>query len=456
MTADLRDLDTLPVRRLFWRYAAPSIAGMLVTGVYYLVDGMFVGRYVGETGLAAINLAYPLVMLILGVGAMLSMGAATRVSLSQGAGKPDEARNALAAGLWLTLLAGLLIPLAGWLWREPLLSLLRLDASPALRQQAGLYLSLMLGGAVLVLGQLMTAALLRNDGRPRLATALLSAGAVLNILLDYLLVVVWPFGLAGAAAATLLAEGLVSAAGLIYLASRHARLRLSASDLLRWPRGMADVLKLGLSGLMMELNLALLLIVHNLQLLRYGDETQVAAYAIAGYTESLFILVVHGLAIGVQPLISHATGAGEPRRVAETLRYAIRATLLTGGLSWLLVQALPELIATVYTSDNPALLAAGVAALRLHLLAMPLDGLIIMGVVLLQAMADTRGALFGTVGKTLLLLPVLWLLPQALGLNGVWLALPLVNLLLGAVMALMLARQLRRLGGDRRRRPALT
>ncbi len=437
-TTNHRDLDTLPVSKLFWQYTIPSLAGMLATGLYVVIDGTFVGHFVGSHGLAAIALAYPLVMMQVGLGAMLSMGAATRIAILQGGGDYERARATLVAALALLALISLAIPLLGLTYLDTLLQWLQADKQPIVMAEARNYLQWMLGGALFTMGQMVATYLLRNDGRPRLATLLMVIGSLLNVVFNYLFVGVLKLGLAGSAQATLLSESVVMLAGLGYFFTRHARLRLRLANWqLDW-RCCGPVLALGLSSLLMEFNLALLMFAHNFQLLRWGTDLSVAAYATAGYSEALFTLVVHGLAVGLQPLLSHSTGAGRPERTREALRYGLRVTMLLGLTALAAVQLFPTLIVRMYNSEDLALIAAGSHALRLHLLAMPFDGLVIIGIIALQAMALTRAALLLTIGKTILLLPALWLLPLWLKLDGVWLAMPLVNLLLGTAAALAL------------------
>ncbi|OHX10389.1 hypothetical protein BI347_21625 [Chromobacterium sphagni] len=443
--AHTRDLDTLPVSTLFWRYAIPSIVGMLVTGLYAVIDGIFVGHYVGSHGLAAINLAYPLVMVQVGLGAMISMGAATRIAIQQGAGQEQQARGTLLAALLLLAVLGAAIPLLGLPNLQSLLGWLRADVQPQVAEQARAYLWWMLAGGVLTMGPMLLTYLVRNDGKPRLATALMVLGALLNILLDYLLVGVMGMGLAGAAIGTLLAEAVVVALGLAYFFSRHAALRLSLNALKPDMSGLWPILAMGVPSLLMELNLALLLYSHNYQLLAWGDDLSVAAYAVAGYSESLFTLVIHGLAVGMQPLLGHATGAGQPERAREALLHGVKVGLGIGVAALAVVQLFPAWIAGWYSDGSQDLIDAGSRALRLHLLAMPLDGLVVVGCTALQAMALTRLALGVTISKTLLLLPALSLLPLWLGQNGVWLAMPLVNLLLGLLVGGLLWAQSRRL-----------
>lgn len=435
-----RDLDHLPVKTLFWRYAIPSVIGMLVTGLYAVIDGIFVGHYVGAVGLAAINLAYPAVMVQIGLAAMLGMGAATRIAMLRGAKQYPQARQTLISALLILLLLGVVVPLLAIPHIEQILLWLNADHDLAVKHEAQSYLWWMMAGTLVNIGPMLLTCLVRNDGRPRLATGLMVLGAILNIILDYIFVGKLGLGLAGAAQATLIAEGVLLLLALAYFFSRHARLRL-ALDCLRpdW-QSVRPIVVLGISSLLMELNLALLLFSHNFQLLRWGDDISVAAYAIAGYSESMFTLLLHGLAIGLQPVLSHAMGAARPERAAQALGYGIRVCLLIGFAALLIIQLFPASIASLYSDGDASLIAAGSHALRLHLFALPLDGLVLLGSIALQSMGMTRQALLLTSAKTVLLLFSLWLLPTTFGLNGVWLAMPVVNVLLGIAVSLLLWR----------------
>ncbi|WP_297576949.1 MATE family efflux transporter [uncultured Deefgea sp.] len=439
------DLNQLPVKTQFWRYVLPSVAGMLVVSLDVLIDGIFVGRYVGAHALAAINLVYPIVMLQIGLGTMVSMGAATRISILQGAGQTAAARQTLVNTLIIIALLGIALPAIGISQLERILVLLNADNAASVLHEARSYLRFMLWGAVVNIGQIAAIFLIRNDGQPKLATVLVIFSALSNIALNYLFLVHFQLGLAGAAMATLLIEGFITLAGLVYFFSPIAHLRLVLADFRADWASMPAMLKLGFSSLLMEGNLALLMFAHNYQLLEYGKGNDVAAYAIAGYTEAVFILMLHGLAMGMQPLLSHATGAKDDERLAHILSYGLRVSLAISVVLLITVQLFPAAIASLYIGNDPALVALATQALQLHLFALPFDGILIVGVIALQAMALTRLAMVGTLGKTLLLIPALWLMPQWWGVTGIYTALPLVNMLLGSIIGLVLWQQLRRL-----------
>ncbi|MGB6189138.1 MAG: MATE family efflux transporter [Aeromonas molluscorum] len=432
--------------RRFWGYALPSIMAMLVSGAYYLVDGIFVGHYVGAAGLAGINLAYPVIMVLIGLAAMIAMGAATAISFQQGAKNLKLARQALVNALWLLALLGTLAPLLLHHWHIDILLALGIEQGTETWKQASDYLTWIGGGTLLLASNLAVPYLLRNDGRPRLAMILVSSGALLNIALNYVMVGRLGLGLVGTAQATLIAEGVVSLLGLGYFFTAHARLRLSWRDLVPKCPAMPGLLFNGLPSLIAQFNLGLLLLLHNSQLMVYGSVKDLAGFTVAGYTEAVFIVILQGLAFGIQPLISQAAGAGRNRDLSFLMAMGLKVTLVYGMLVWLLIQLLPQPVAMLYTgSQDGELLAAAVSSLTLNLGAIPLEGIIMFGIVLLQSMARTRQALIISAAKTALLLPLIFWLPLQWGRDGVLLAQPTTVLLLTPPLCWLLWREWRRL-----------
>lgn len=428
--------------RRFWGYALPSILAMLVSGAYYLVDGIFVGHYVGAAGLAGINLVYPVIMVLIGLAAMIAMGAATLISFQQGARNMALARQGLVNALWLLALLGALAPLLLHHWHTDILLLIGIEQGSETWQQASDYLTWIGGGTLLLAGNLAVPYLLRNDGRPRLAMVLVSGGAVLNIILNYIMVGRLGLGLTGTAQATLMAEGIICLLGIGYFFSPYARLRLSWRQLIPVLPAMPRLLFTGLPSLIAQFNLGLLLLLHNSQLMVHGSVKDLAGFTVAGYTEAVFIVVLQGLAFGIQPLVSQAAGARRHRDLKFLMEMGLKITLVYGLLVWLLIQLLPRQVAMLYTGDqDPELLAAAMGSLTLNLGAIPLEGIIMFGIVLLQAMARTRQALLISIAKTLVLLPLIFLLPLWWGRDGVLLAQPTTVLLLSPPLCWLLWRE---------------
>ncbi|UBO73101.1 MATE family efflux transporter [Aeromonas rivuli] len=428
--------------RRFWGYALPSILAMLVSGAYYLIDGIFVGHYVGAAGLAGINLVYPVIMVLIGLAAMVAMGAATAISFQQGARNLKQARQSLVNALWLVAGLGVAAPLLLHHWHMEILLALGIEQGTATWQQASDYLAWIGGGTLLLASNLAVPYLLRNDGRPRLAMILVSSGAILNIALNYVMVGRLGLGLVGTAQATLISEGIVSLLGLGYFFSSHARLRLSWRDLVPEWMAMPGLLFSGLPSLITQFNLGLLLLLHNSQLMVYGSIKDLAGFTVAGYTEAVFIVILQGLAFGIQPLVSQAAGAKRHRDLKFLMEMGLKVTLIYGVAVWLLIQLLPQPVAMLYTGSQDAeLIAAAVSSLTLNLAAIPLEGIIMFGIVLLQSMARTRQALIISTAKTALLLPLIFWLPLWWGRDGVLMAQPITVLLLSLPLCGLLWRE---------------
>ena len=232
-------------------------------------------------------------------------------------------------------------------------------------QLVGFYLGWIGGGTLLLAGNLAVPYLLRNDGRPRLAMVLVSGGALLNILLNYIMVGRLGLGLTGTAQATLMAEGMVCLLGLGYFFTPYARLRLSWRQLRPSFPAMPNLLFTGLPSLIAQFNLGLLLMLHNSQLMVHGSVKDLAGFTVAGYTEAVFIVVLQGLAFGIQPLVSQAAGARRHRDLKFLMEMGLRITLLYGLAVWLLIQLLPQPVAMLYTGSQDVELLA--AAMRQHI-----------------------------------------------------------------------------------------
>jgi len=174
---------------LFWRYTLPTIAAMLVTGIYVAIDGMFVGHFIGEQGLAAIMLGYPIGSTLYAVGAMIGMGASALVSIKLGQNDTAQARKIVGNALILSILASALLCVIGLLYGRDIL--LWVGAEGLILEMASDYLFwYFLMGSFAVISMAFSS-LLRNDGQPKRVTYIMIFGGILNIVLDWLLSVVF-------------------------------------------------------------------------------------------------------------------------------------------------------------------------------------------------------------------------------------------------------------------------
>lgn len=426
------DLGTAPLSRLFWRYVTPTVAAMLITGIYVTIDGIFVGHVLGQDGMAGLMLAYPICAVLYAVGALIGMGASSLVSFYLGQGNPAKARHIVGNALVMVLLASALLSFIGIRYGEPMLALMGAEGEIF---TAGLsYLQAYAWLGVFAVLSIAFSSLLRNDGRPGFVTFIMVVGGLLNVLLDYLLMVVFPFGLAGVATATMLSQAVTGLACLWHFFTPRSQLRISWDTLRPDLRLMGETVRLGISSFLMYLYLSVVLALHNKALLAVGTSLHVAAYGVISYTEAFFYLVFEGIAMGIQPIASFNAGAGHWRRVLRIRNLALGVTLGIALCAMFPLYLWPEAAVYLFAGDNATLLPVASLGIWLYFWGLPMEGLLLVGATYFQAINRARIASLLTGGKLVLIGGFLWGFSTLWGVPGVWLALPTCSSLLVLVM----------------------
>ncbi len=426
------DLGTAPLSRLFWRYVTPTVAAMLITGIYVTIDGIFVGHVLGQDGMAGLMLAYPICAVLYAVGALIGMGASSLVSFYLGQGNPAKARHIVGNALVMVLLASALLSFIGIRYGEPMLTWMGAEGEIF---TAGLsYLQAYAWLGVFAVLSMAFSSLLRNDGRPGFVTLIMVVGGLLNVLLDYLLMVVFPFGLAGVATATMLSQAVTGLACLWHFFTPRSQLRISWDTLRPELRLMGETVRLGVSSFLMYLYLSVVLALHNKALLAVGTSLHVAAYGVISYTEAFFYLVFEGIAMGIQPIASFNAGAGHWRRVLRIRNLALEVTLGIALCAMFPLYLWPEAAVYLFAGDNATLLPVASLGIWLYFWGLPMEGLLLVGATYFQAINRARIASLLTGGKLVLIGGFLWGFSTLWGVPGVWLALPTCSSLLVLVM----------------------
>ncbi len=439
-TADNQDLHKAPLVPLIMRYILPTIVAMAVTGIYFVIDGMFIGHYEGYIGLAAINLAWPLVGLIMAVGAMTGMGAGTQISAAVGRGETDKARIILFNALLLLLILSLVLTLIGLFYVEPLLALT--GARGEVFEPARDYATYMFLGSVFPASGLALTMLIRNDGRPGLTTCIMMIGALANILLDYVFVAWLKWGVPGAAIATVIAQGITAIWCVAYFFSNKSNLRLTRKDAIFDLKIIRRICAIGFASLVMQLYISALILVHNKVLLKFAGDMELAAFAIIGYVETIFYLVAEGIALGLQPILSQNFGAGERKRLFNTFYMGAAMALGVGLMGVALVWVAPQTIISLFVDEGELFRQMTEHGLQLYLISLPLETLVLVAIVFFQVVNKEASANLLTIAKILLLFPVIYFMAELFGLDGIWLSMPIVNLILVLVFVALFYRYL--------------
>ncbi|MCE7658950.1 MATE family efflux transporter [Vibrio fluvialis] len=432
------------IYRQFLRYAIPTVAAMLVNGLYQVVDGIFIGHYVGAEGLAGINVAWPVIGTILGMGMLVGVGTGALASIKQGEKDLHSAKRILATGLLTLVMLAPIVATILWFFAD---DFLRWQGAQGRTFELGMqYLQILIIGCVFTLESIAMPFLLRNDDSPNLATLLMVVGALCNIVLDYVLIAWLQWELTGAAIATAISQLIVTGLGFSYFFSKRAKLRLTRACLSMEWRYLPKIFAIGVSSFFMYAYGSTMVALHNSLIIQYGNAVMVGAYAILGYIVTVYYLTVEGIANGMQPLASFNHGARQYDNIRRLLKVAMSIAVLGGVVFVLMINLFPEQVIGIFNSNDPRLMEGAVFALKLHMFALFLDGFLVVSAAYYQATNHGGKAMFVTVGNMMVQLPFLYILPKLYGITGVWIAFPLSNIALSCVVGVMLWRDVSRLG----------
>ena len=423
------------MKKNYLKYILPSMLSFLLTGIYSIVDGIFVGRAMGDPGLAAINIAWPLVALIISLGTGIGMGAAVIVSLSRGAGNEKKALLAEGNAFFLLLVSSLLLVLLLALAGRPLLMLL--GAKGELLPLAEIYLKFILLGGIIQVFATGMVPLMRNHGASFYSMCSMGLGCIFNIILDYYFVIILRLGMMGAALATALGQIMTLFFCVAFYIRKKNRIPLSAMRPDK--RLVLSILRVAASPFGLTYLPSVTIIFMNLQALAWGGEEAVSAYAVLAYIISFMELLVQGIGDGSQPLLSLSEGKNDTKALKAYSRWTFSLGIGFGILGAVLFFLARNLLPAFY-GTSPEAAAYIVHAAPAFALVMALYGLTKPAVSYLYAIHRVGKSSILVYGEILLTLLFIYLLPAFLGLDGVWYTIPAVQVVLAGLCILFLSK----------------
>ena len=433
------DPSAAAIRGQFWRYALPSMFSQLLNSCFIIVDGLFIGRNLGDAGLAAINVAWPIVALIQAVSLAVGTGGAVRLATALGRG--DEAEALTARGNAVLLLAASAVALGVGLGLTYPYILPFIGANEELYPLAAGYIRVV---CLLTVCQVFATGLLplvRSAGRTLAAMTVTVGGLLGNIFLDWLFIQRFQWGLPGAALATGLSQGACALAALpLLLAHKGWPLRLG--QFAPCKRMIKGILHYAVSPFGLSISTSAILLITNLRALRYGGTQGVAVYAVLSYVLGSIIPLISGVGDGLQPLVSYARGArdwqGLDHLRRKGLALAVAVALVSGGACLALRDVLPAVFGA-----SPEAAAQGAAAMWTLTLACPFVAVVRFSCSYFCAVGEPLAGGILAYGEPLGAQPLfLFTLPLWLKLEGVWVAYPAAVVLTAAVAVVLTRRHL--------------
>ena len=335
-------------RRTFFKYVLPSIIAFALSGVYAIVDGYFVGNTIGDAGLSAINIAYPIVALIQAVGTGIGMGGAVYYSINVAEGNHRKAGQFIAASWWLLIAASIIFTLFTFFSAHTLLDLLGADGQ--VLTYATQYIRIIALGTVLQLCGTGLIPFIRNFGSSNFAMTAMLCGFITNIILDFLLVWIFNQGMEGAAFATIIGQGVTFAIALLYFVlKKKLQICINAGE---FGSLCKSIFKVGLApfGLALTPNISLVII--NRFSASYGGEKAIATYACISYIICIIYMILQGVGDGSQPLMSRYYGKKRISDLAEVKRMAYTFAVMLAFVGCIIMYLSRGHIGTLFGSSD--------------------------------------------------------------------------------------------------------
>lgn len=426
------------------RFVLPSIVMMIFTSVYSVVDGLFVSNFVGKTPFAALNLIYPFIMILGAMGFMIGTGGSALVSKTLGEGDEELANRRFSMLVYVTIVGGIIIAVVGFINVRQVA--LWFGAEGDMIDYCVLYGRILLVSLPVFMLQNVFQSFFVTAQKPGLGLAIMIAAGMTNIVMDFVLIVPCGLGLAGAAIATSLSQVIGGLIPVFYFARRN-------DSLLRLTKTRFEGLVLlrtctnGSSELMTNISMSIMSILYNLQLMKIAGENGVSAYGVVVYVNFVFIAIFLGYSIGVAPIIGYNYGA----KNHSELKNMLRKSLVMVSISCVLLTVIAELfsgqLSAIFVGYDEELLEMTVHGMRLYSLSYLVNGFNVFGSAFFTAL--NNGAISAAISflRTLLFqIAAVFILPIFLGIDGLWLAIVVAELLALVVTVIFLVTQRKRYG----------
>lgn len=441
-------LGVTSVDRLLLQFTIPSIVAMLVSSLYNIVDQFFIGRSIGELGNAATNISFPLSISCVALALLFGVGGASSFNISMGKGEQETAVRYLGNAAVMLFGCGIILCAFSQLFLNPLLTFF--GSPDAVLPYASVYTRIVSLGFPFLILTTGSSHLIRADGRPKLAMFCNLTGAVINTFLDALFVFGFQWGMAGAAAATVIGQIFSAGLSLWFLAHaqtvaiRRSHLTIRRDTLLR-------IVSLGMAPFSNQVAMMLVQIVMNKSLKYYGslsvygESIPIACAGIITKVNQVFLSFIIGISQGLQPIVSFNYGAKKYGRVKKAYLHAAAAGFVLALTAFILFQTIPRQIISIFGSGSEEYYRFAVRYFHIFLFFTFLNFLQPITSNFFTAIGKPKRGIFLSLTRQIIfLLPLLLLFPLFLGVDGIMYAAPIADLAAGVTAILMVANEFSR------------
>ncbi|MBC5996397.1 MATE family efflux transporter [Romboutsia ilealis] len=436
-------LGTEPISKLLLKYSVPAIIGMMVNGLYNIVDRIFIGNIpnVGSLAITGLGITMPIMTIILAFGMLIGIGTATNMSIRLGQGKVEEAKDLVQNAITLALLIGAIITFLGIIFSDKIL--MSFGASESTLPYAKTYINIILIGSIPNLFAFSLNHIIRADGSPKISASIMVAGCLLNIVLDWIFIFKFNLGIKGAAIATITSQSVTAILGIYYYISGKSNLKIKNIKLKLNKHLIKIIFAIGVSPFFMQIAASMVQVVCNNSLRKYGGDLAIGAMTTVGSISMIFLMPIFGMNQGSQPIIGFNYGAKQFNRAKNAYILSCSAATLLLLIGTIVVQVFPHIMIGLFNKD-PKLMEISTKGIRVYLLMMPIVGISITGTNYIQSIGKAKVAMIlSLLRQVIILVPALIILPRFFGLNGVWMAQPVADFVSTSIISVIIIKELR-------------
>jgi putative MATE family efflux protein len=441
---NIEELGSANIGRLMLKYFIPAFIGVFVNALYNIVDRIFIGQGVGAEALSGISVIFPVMLIMMGFGMLIGIGTGVFVSINLGKKDFVMAEKTMGTGFALMLVVSVVIMVVIYLLKIPILR--SFGSTETTFQYANDYLDIIIVGVPFMVIGFSLNNVIRSEGNARIAMISMILSAGINIVLDPIFIFWLDMGVKGAAHATNISMFALMVWVLLHFRGKRSVIKLHKKYIRIDFRILAEIVAIGMAPFSMQIANSFVQGLLNKKLIIFGGDLAVGAMGIINSVISLVVMAIVAVNMASQPIIGFNFGAKSVKRVKDALRISLLAATAVAVVSFGLIEATPGLIVKLFNKDSEVLYDISIKGLRLVILALPLVGFQVVASHFFQSIGKAKIAIFTTLFRqVILLIPLLFLLPEFWKINGIWLAYPIADSLSAMVVLFLLIREWKKL-----------
>ena len=407
------------ITKLLIEFSIPAIVAGMIAALYTVIDRIFIGQFVGDLEFSGVSATFPIMIFYMAFAALIGIGASASISITLGRGDIKKAEKILGNAFTCYNILGFLIILLNYIFLDQILYIF--GVTPDTLPHAKIFMLILIPTCYMTFLTYGFAGVIRAEGNPKIAMNINIIGAVINIVLDALFIIVFKMGVAGAAWATLIANFIAMLFVFHYfLYSKKAVLRIRKKYFRLSEKIVKSIIKIGISPFILQISLCIVGLTANNMIKKYGTDLDFGVFGILNTYLTVIFAVLLGISQGAQPIFGYNYGAKNYKRLREALIKSIVAGTGISMFFFIISLLFPKLLVMIFIKD-PIMIDAASSALVKFLFSLPVYGIIVIGVEFFQVSgkANVSSILF-FIRHIILAISALVIMPIFIGIDGVW------------------------------------